>query len=982
VGVPQQPLVFYFGATGGGVWKTTDAGNSWRNVSDGFFQTGSVGSIAVAPSDPNVLYAGMGEAPVRGVMTSHGDGVYQSLDGGQSWQHRGLEKVRQISKVRIHPRDPDWVYVAAQGSPYQPTAERGVFRSKDGGKSWQKVLFVDERSGACDLSMDPNNPRVLYAAFWDHQRLPWKVISGGPGSSIWKSTDGGDNWTKLQEGLPEGIMGKIGITVSPANPSRVWAIIESDEGGLYRSDDGGQHWKLINDDRKLRARSWYYMHVFADPLDANKVYVLNAPFFQSIDGGKSFQSIATPHGDNHDLWIHPDNPQVMINANDGGANISFNGGKSWSSQANQPTAQFYRVNADNRFPYYLYGGQQDNTSVAIPSQTNGSGIRNEDFYSVGGCESAYCAFDPDDPSHVYAGCYQGIISEYNVALQLEKDIMAYPDLGLGSIPSQQKYRFNWNAPILVSQHDPSVLYHAGNLLFKSTDRGLSWEIISPDLTRNLPQHLEAGGGPITNEAAGGEIYHTIMYVAESPQEAQTLWVGADDGLLHLSQDGGQTWQNITPPALQETEGMVNSIELSPHQNGVAYVAVTRYKFNDFTPYLYYTADFGQSWELRSQGIAEEAHVRVVRCDPEREGLLYAGTETGLYLSFDDGKQWQKFQLNLPIVPITDLKVHHNDLIAATQGRAFWILDDLTPLHQLQGEGLEQSWYAFPPREVKLFGGPRIDTLRDRGTNPESGAVFRYYLSEEMVNQSEPLVVKILDEDKQLIRSFQSDLKPRSKQAPKEAGMNQLVWNLRHPSFELPKGLMVIGGNAGPKVGPGTYEVRLVMGEDSIAQNFVVRPDPRQDFDEVDYVQVDSLKKRLQRSVEELYQAVHDLRDVRGQISSLLPRIASDSSLHHQAETLSEMMEEQEQELVQARQKTFQDVVNYPNQLDAQLLHILNLIDNSPPPLTEGQRRRAGDVLRQWRGEQARLQVLREETARLNAALLTKEILYLQPATTD
>ncbi|MEL6849593.1 MAG: glycosyl hydrolase, partial [Bacteroidota bacterium] len=653
-GVRQDVNTYYMGSTGGGVWKTVDAGASWKNISDGFFKTGSVGAIAVSAADPNVLYVGMGEAAVRGVMTSHGDGVYKSTDAGQTWTHVGLEKVRQISAVHIHPRNPDLVWVAAQGSPYQPTEDRGIYRSENGGGSWEKVLFVDENSGASALSLDPSNPRNLYAAFWDHQRLPWKVVSGGPGSGIYRSQDGGDSWEKVQKGLPD-LMGKIGVAVSPANPQRVYAIVEAKKGGLYRSDDGGASWRLINGDRVLHARSWYYMHVFADPQNPDKVVVLNAPFLQSMDGGRSFRPVRTPHGDNHALWIHPDQPQVMINGNDGGANISFNGGQTWSTQSNQPTAQFYRVNADNRTPYHVYGGQQDNSSVGIPSRAPGGGISDDLMYSVGGCESAYTAFDPDNPEVVYAGCYQGIIEAYNTRTKMGRDIMAYPYLGLGSHPAAVKYRFNWNAPILVSQHDPSVLYHAGNLLLKSTDQGNSWEEISPDLTRNDSLNLGWGGGPITNEGAGGEVYHTLMYIAESPHDAQVIWAGADDGLVHLTRNGGQDWTNVTPPALPK--GMVNSIEVSPHDPGTAYLAFTGYKFNNFTPYIYKTTNYGQSWQILIKGIAPEAHVRVVREDPKRKDLLYAGTETGLYLSFDGGNSWQSFQLNLPVVPITDLKVH-------------------------------------------------------------------------------------------------------------------------------------------------------------------------------------------------------------------------------------------------------------------------------------------------------------------------------------
>ncbi|MEM7371029.1 MAG: glycosyl hydrolase [Bacteroidota bacterium] len=948
-GVPSDPHTFYFGSTGGGVWKTTNGGATWKNISDGYVKTGSVGAIAVAPSDPNVLYVGMGEAPVRGVMTSHGDGVYKSTDAGQSWKQVGLSDVRQISKVRIDPRNPDIVYVAAQGSPYQPTSARGIYRTSDGGGSWEKVLFVDEKSGACDLSMDARNPRILYAAFWEHQRLPWKVLSGGPGSSIWKSTDGGTNWTKLTNGLPRAMMGKIGISVSPANPSRVWAIIESNEGGLYRSDNGGHSWKLINDKRVLRARSWYYMHIFAHPTDPDHVVVLNAPYMQSTDGGATFKTVSTPHGDNHDLWFHPENPQIMINANDGGANISYNGGQTWSIQSNQPTAQFYRVNADNRFPYYLYGGQQDNSSLAIPNQTQNGGISNEDFYRLGGCESAYCAFDPDDPSHVYAGCYQGIIVDYDVEMESSKDIMAYPYLGLGSNPAKVKYRFNWNAPILLSQHDKSVLYHAGNVLLKSTDQGNSWSEISPDLTRNVAEHLDWGGGPITNEGAGGEVYHTIMYVAESPHDANVIWTGADDGLIHLTKDGGKSWTNVSPPNVEE--GIANCIEVSPFDPATAYVAYTRYKFNDFTPHIFQTNDFGQSWQRTVTGIDEEAHVRVVRADPNRRGLLYAGTETGMYLSFDEGQHWESFQLNLPVVPITDLKVHQNDLVAATQGRAFWVLDDLTPLHQLYDGIGEENVFFYQPQDAYLFGGSRNDSSLTRGTNPDPGVVMYYYLKDKQVE----VHMDILDEEGEVIRSYSSS--DKKNKAATKAGMNKLVWDFQYPAFESIKGLMPYGRGGGTySAGPGTYRARLITGGDSSIKTFKVFPDPREKASETMYQHKSALQRQVAKAIDDIYLTVKDMRHAKSQIKRLLDRFEEGEEkmvdLVKSGEAIMLEMDELETQLIQVKQKTFQDVINFPNQLDANLRHILGLIEGAQPPVTKGQEARVADLLGEWKVRKA------------------------------
>ncbi|MEM6763318.1 MAG: glycosyl hydrolase [Bacteroidota bacterium] len=951
-GVIQDTQTFYFGSTGGGVWKTINGGAIWRNVSDGYFGTGSVGAIAVSASDPNVVVVGTGEAPIRGVMTSHGDGVYLSTDAGASWRNIGLQKVRQISRVRIHPQNPDIIYVGAQGSPYAPTEDRGVYKTVDGGKNWEKILFVDKRSGVSDLSMDVTNPRILYAAFWDHQRHPWKMESGGEGSSIWKTTDGGENWQKLKKGLPSAIMGKIGVAVSPANPQKVYAIIESDEGGLYRSDNGGKEWKLINSNRVLRARSWYYMHMFADPVNPDKIVVLNAPFMQSMDGGKTFKQLPTPHGDNHDLWIHPDNPDIMINANDGGANISYNGGKTWSTQSNQPTAQFYRINVDNQFPYQVYGGQQDNSTVAIPNRTFDSGIKNEDMHSVGGCESAYCAFDPDDPRYVYAGCYQGIITEYDQELIYEKDVMAYPFLGLGEDPADMKYRFNWNAPILVSQHDSRIIYHAGNKLLKSTDRGVSWEEISPDLTRNLSEHIVRGGGPITNEGAGGENYHTLMYIAESPDEADIIWAGADDGLLHLTRDGGESWANITPAGDQE--GMINNIELVKGKPGKAYVAFNRYKFNDFTPHVWVTEDYGSTWEDRTKGFEAEAHVRVVRHDPEQEGLLYAGTETGLYLSYDDGLNWQPFQRNLPVVPITDMKVHQGDLVVATQGRAFWILDDLSPVRMMSEENSQKNLMVYPSRDAYLVDGVRRDSMPDRGTNPDNGVVIHYSLGDPA--DSLTLSVDIMDGANESIYAFSSTEKSKAKQAPAEKGLNKLVWNLAYESYKAPKGIMTLGGNSGPKVGPGTYQIKVKYGSDSSLQSVQVLPNPKWKMGEEAFAEQSRVMKELREATVELYQEVNDLNYIKNQIKGFTDRKDwEDSTLSDMAKRAQQNLDSLINTMVQPKQKTFQDVINFPNQLDAKLIHMQRTLNGIMPPLTSGQKILSAELLTEWREKETAIQ---------------------------
>lgn len=973
-GVVQEPLTYYMGATGGGVWKTDDAGKNWRNISDGFFNTGSVGAIAVSESDPNVVYVGMGEAPVRGVMTSHGDGVYKSTDAGLTWEHVGLEKTLHISKIAVHPDNPDVVFVAAQGSPYGATEDRGIYRSTDGGTTWQKVHYVDENSGVSDLSMDMTNPRIVYAAYWDHRRFPWKVQSGGPGSGIWKSSDGGDTWTELTEGLPKKVMGKIGVSVSRANPQRVWAIIEAEDGGLYRSDNGGKNWRLINPDRLLRARSWYYMHIQAHPTDPDAVFIMNAPLLQSTDAGKTFVNMGTPHGDNHQVWVNPEQPQYMINANDGGVNVSINGGQDWSLQNNQPTAQFYRINADNQFPYRLYGGQQDNSSVSIASRANGGGIGWDEFYPVGGCESAYSAFDPDDPKYVYSGCYQGIIDEWNAKTEQTKDVMAYPFQGLGTNPRDVKYRFNWNAPIIASKHDPSVIYHAGNKLLKTSDRGITWEEVSPDLTRNDTSHIDWGGGPITNEGAGGEIYHVIYYVAESPHTPEVIYAGADDGLLHVTRDGGANWTNITPPNLEE--GMVNQIEVSPHEPGTVYMAYNRYKFNDFTPHIFKSTDYGQTWTRMVNGIADDAHVRVVREDPVKKDLLYAGTELGLYISFDGGLKWNKFQRNLPVVPITDLMVHHNDLLVATQGRAFWILDDITPLHHLAEVG-DSEFYIYESRSAVRDNAFRTNNPTV-GQNPYPGVSIFYYLKEDA--DSVDLTIDILDSNGELVRAFATNAEENQNKIKKKSGMNRFNWNLTKSNFKGVDGVFVGLGAGGHRVAPGSYSFRFTYGGSENTVQVEVKPDPRWEATEEHYAAQQELLTKLREMVEGLQQAANDLRSVRSQLKDLKARIDKEDfeEIHTRADELIKQIDGLEDKMVQPKQKTFQDVINFPNKLEVSLLHIYGTIDGEEPPVTNGQKQRVKDVETSYNAVMAEVNELEQSVADFNELIRQQQVPVIAP----
>ena len=981
-GITGNNYTYYMGTTGGGVWKTENAGINWKNISDGFFNTGSVGAVAVSESDNNIVVVGMGESPVRGVMTSSGDGIYKSTDNGETWKYLGLEKTKHISQVRIHPTNPDVMYVSAQGSPYASTSERGIYKTIDGGDTWRKVLFVDANSGANDLAMDYTNPRILYASFWDHQRLPWYVRSGGNGSSIWKSVDGGETWTELTVGLPKKVMGKIGVSVSRANPKVVYAIIESDEGGLYRSDDSGKTWSLLNDDRILRARSWYYMHIYADPSDENAVYVLNAPVMKSIDKGKSFSPVQVPHGDNHYLWINPSNSKNMINSNDGGANITFDGGLSWSTQKNQPTAQFYRVNADNRFPYWVYGGQQDNSSVAIVSRTFSNGISWKDWIAgVGGCESSYVAFDPDNPQLMYAGCYQGIIQEYNLEIDNVKNIMAYPENGLGEPSDEQKYRFNWNAPILVSSHDSNIIYHAAQKLLKSSDRGLHWEEISGDLTRNVKEHQGVGGGPITNEGAGGEIYHTIYYVAESPHNKDVIYTGADDGLVHVTRDGGKSWMNITPDI---EEGMINAIEVSPHNPATVYIAFNRYKFDDFRPYVYKSTDYGNNWKLFNEGIEENSFVRVVREDPKREGLLYAGTERGIYLSMDGGKVWKKWQHNLPIVPITDLKVHHNDLIAATQGRAFWIFDDLTPLHQFSSKLKENNVHFFDviDKHKVLFSAMRRQG--PLGENPSFSLQMKYFIRKIEENDSTELTIEIFDASDNLIRSFSSEEKSKSKQAIKEEGKFQILnWNLDVEGYEPPEGVMTPRGSDGYmrsySVVPGNYKAKFVYGDYEKTSSFKILSDPRENILKEYYDNKNELLSKIDSDIDSIYKSLVKFQSVRNQLKDLNVRLG-ENEIYNEIVDLSkntiELINDTESKLISPKQKTFQDVINFRNQLDNQLYDLMMTIDQNFPPLTEGEKVRYNDLHARWVSIKTGVDKVVDNVDGINALLTKKSVPYI------
>jgi photosystem II stability/assembly factor-like uncharacterized protein len=944
-GVAGEPLTFYFGATGGGIWKTLDGGIHWQSMSDKFFQTGSVGAVAVASSDANVVYAGMGEAPIRGNV-SCGDGVYKSTDAGRTWVRVGLADTYQISRVRIHPKNPDLVYVAAQGHVWGPNPDRGIYRTEDGGKTWKKILFVDDETGASDLSMDPDNPRVLYAGFWQVHRKPWTLESGGPGSGIYRTTDGGDTWKKLSGGLPEGIVGKIGVAASGARPGRVWAIVENREkGGVYRSDDYGDSWTLVNGENKLRQRAWYYSEIYADPRSPDTVYVLNTSFLKSVDAGKTYAAIPVPHGDNHDLWLDPDDPEHMIESNDGGANVSFNGGRSWSSLENQPTAQFYRVTTDDRFPYWVYGAQQDNTTVAIPSAAPGGGIGRTDWHAVGGCESGWIAPKPTDPEIVYSGCYGGSITRYDGRTHEEREVVAWPQLAIGQAAKDLKYRFQWNAPILVSKFDPKTVYHAAQVLLRSRDEGRTWEEASPDLTRNDRSKQGYSGGPITYDDTGVEVYDTIFCLAEGRTDPNTLWAGTDDGLVHITRDGGKTWSDITPRGIPEWI-QINSIEVSPHDPASAYVAATMYKFDDFRPYIYRTADFGKTWTKIVEGIPDGAFARVVREDPARRGLLYAGTERGLYVSLDDGAHWQKFQRNLPPVPITDLAVKNQDLVVATQGRAFWILDDLSPIEQWADSVASEPVHFFRPRPAFRadFEGPSWqEAPPDAGANPPGGAILDFWLKDKPA-EKDKVRIDILSDGK-LLRSFaerktaaEADPEaPREKAIEPKQGLNRFVWDLRmFPPVLVPKAVLW-GSKQGPKVAPGAYQVRLTVADRSFTQDLEVRPNPSLHAAPEDLRKQFDLLAQIRDSLSQLNQSVIQIRAVKDQVEGVLSRareLGKDEALEAPAKALLEKLSGIEERLVNPKIKSDQDMLNFPPKLDHQFVGLTSVVasaDAAPAP---------------------------------------------------
>ncbi len=970
-GVPQQPFTFFMGATGGGVWRTTDAGLNWYNVSDGYFKVGSIGTIAVAPSDPNVIYVGTGSADPRGNVSA-GKGVYKSTNGGESWTFVGLEKTGQIGKVVVHPDNPGVVFVAALGNIFGPNPERGVFRSSDGGKTWQKVLYISDRTGAIDLCMDPNNPRTLYAGMWTAERKPWTLIDGSEEGGVWKSTDGGFNWEKLEGGLPDGVVGRVGVAVSPANSKRVWVLQEAkdeNKGGLYQSDDGGKTFTRINRDHELRQRAWYYTRVYGHPQDENTLFIVNVSFHKSIDGGHSFSRISTPHGDNHDLWINPRQPELMVEGNDGGACVTLNGGQSWTTQYNQPTSEFYRVAVDNQFPYRIYGAQQDNSTISVPSRFSEGIDPIQEWYAVGGGESGHIAVDPRDADIIYAGNYIGFLSRMDRKEWYTKGVTTYPQMHDGQASRDIKYRFQWNAPIRISQHNPDVVYHCSQYVHKTTDGGRSWEVISPDLTTNKDEYQDIPGGPVQHDHTGVELYTTIFAFEESPHQEGELWAGSDDGLVHISRDGGQNWENITPKQMP-AEGTVNNFDLSVHDEGRAFMSVYKYRDNDFRPYIFMTNNYGKKWTPLTSGengIPSDHFVRVVREDPERKGLLYAGTEFGMYLSFDEGKTWQPFQKNLPITPITDMLVKEDDLVVATQGRSFWILDDLSPLRVLTEEIMAREAHLFKPSDAY-----RTQLTNHRGSGePDpapNGALVYFYLGDQLDLDSAKVNIHIQGTEGNTRRLFSNKPEGEEERISLHSGLNRMQWNMQYERPEVqPKAVFSLANMGGIKAPVGQHTIVLEVDGKKQSQPLRIKKDPRWKS-----IEDEDIKKRYELAMEvkalfnECHGLIGELRSIRLQINTALNMAKKhdiSGDFQEQAKDMVKKLTKMESDLIQTRSESGQDPINYPSMLDDQIAYLYSVVNRADDLPTEGEYQRLEDLKKMFQPYKDQLEEVKQKGVR-------------------
>ena len=925
-GVPNKPNLYYFGAAGGGVWKTENGGDHWKNISDGFFG-GSIGSVTVSKSDPNVIYVGGGEKTVRGNVSS-GYGVWKSIDAGKTWSFSGLENSRHIPRISIDPNDHNIVYAGVLGDIYKSTEDRGLYKSINGGESWEKILFSNKDSGIVDLIIDPTNSRIIYASTWNVKRTPYSLSSGGDGSALWKSVDSGKTWKEisLNLGFPDSTLGIIGVTVSPANNNKVWAIVENkDKGGLYLSNDGGESWGIVNSERKLRQRAWYYTRVYADSQDENLVYVLNVRYHKSVDGGKNFKTYNAPHGDHHDLWISPENPKRMIIGDDGGAQVSYDGGENWSTYMNQPTSQFYRVTTDDHFPFRIYAAQQDNSTIRINHRSSGSSISESDWESTAGGESAHIAVDPSNNEIVYGGSYDGFLSRVNHDTKSLRSISVWPDNPMGHGAEGMKYRFQWNFPIIFSKHNPKKLYTFSNQVHVTENEGQSWDIISPDLTRNDPEKLKSSGGPITQDNTSVEYYCTIFAAQESSLKEGLIWVGSDDGLIHVTKNGGKSWENVTPKNIPDWT-MINSIEPSAFDEGTCYVAGTRYKSGDFNPYLYKTTDFGKSWSKITKGINEEHFTRVLREDPENKNILYAGTETGMYISFNSGKNWKTFQLNLPIVPITDLTIKNNSLIVATQGRSLWMIDDLTVLHQNYiSHDLQKNFLYKPKDTYRIAGGKSNRNKLTEGENLDNGVIT--YFNIPTYTENDEVSLTYLNTNRDTIVSFGTKLKEKKKLNVKK-GANKFAWNMYYDGASDFKGMVLWWASlSGPKAVPGNYYVDLNVNGEVISKSFNILIDPRSESSVLNMQEQFNFITSINQTVDKSHKSIKKIRNIKNQLSKFITEYSENDvkDLIDKASVLEGKLSAIEKELYQTQNRSGQDPLNFPIRLTNKLAHLNSLV---------------------------------------------------------
>jgi len=925
----KNKTTFYFGGTGGGVFKTTDGGSNWKNISDKYFG-GTMGALAVAPSDESVVYVGEGENSMRGNVAEGLGGIWRSDDAGRSWRNLGLKDGRHIIRIVVHPRDPNTVWVAVMGHLFGPNEERGVYKTTDGGKTWKKTLYINNQTGCSDLVMEPGNPSVFYAGMWRVVRTPYSMESGGDGSGMYKSVDGGETWTSIsnKKGLPKGTWGIVGVAVAPSNTDKVFALLENKDGGLYVSNDAGETWTLTCSDNNIRQRAWYYTKVFVDPKNENLVYCPNVQFMVSKDGGTTFQAsnTAPPHGDHHDLWIDPEDGNRMIVADDGGAQASFDGGKNWSSMMNQPTAQFYRVSTDNSVPYRIYGAQQDNSTLRIKSRTAGSGITERDWEVTAGAESGYVMADPLNPDIVYGGNYGGLLERKDHRTGESRAINVWPDNPMGAGADVQKYRFQWNFPFFFSPHNPKKLYAGGNHLFATENDGQSWQTISPDLTTNDKSKQASSGGPITKDNTSVEYYCTIFTATESGLEKDLLWTGSDDGIISVSKDAGKNWENVTPPEAGKWM-MWNCVETDPFKKGTAYFVGTKYKSDDFAPYIFKTEDYGKSWKKITSGINNMHFTRVMRSDKKREGLLYAGTEYGMYISYDGGANWNSFQLNLPVVPITDMTIKDNDLVIATQGRAFWVLDDLTIIQQKDINISNKNLHVFPVNDAyRLEGGGRRGGRRgaaaiepNTGENPLAGSVINYYLKN--VNDSSKVSITIFDKVGKPIKTFSKTAKETSDKLDFNEGMNQFAWDMNYPPAEKTDGMILWNGGIGSvKASPGKYSARIRFNKDSVDIPFAIKGDPIYKMSDEDYDTQVGFLLQLRDKFSEVQKGIMNIRTVRTQINDFTGRMdaKANKDIKQMADSVIKQLTTVEEALYQTKSKSGQDVLNFPIRLNDKL----------------------------------------------------------------